>query len=312
MDMQYTKNVIEAALMCAGEPLDVNEILRLFDEGQRPDRKTLLEALESLGEDYQDRAIELRQVASGYRIQVRSDFAELLGRLDGKRAPKYSRALLETLVLVAYRQPVTRGEIESVRGVSVSSNIIRTLLERGWVRIVGHRDVPGRPAMLGTTKGFLDYFGLTSLDDLPSLSELKDFDSINVELEFDAPPDTAPASGEDADAAAADVQVQQEHDADIADIMDDDEVAPDDVRLEDLEADSLADDSPADEQDSSTDVESAHLRAQSDAQTVGPHDDITSEVGVEGEPGPADTAAIEDEPSDADSEHRSAGSAAAE
>ncbi|MEO1575622.1 MAG: SMC-Scp complex subunit ScpB [Pseudomonadota bacterium] len=226
MDKQHTKNVVEAALMCAGAPLDVNEILRLFDEGDRPGRKALIELMDELAEDYAERSIELRQVASGYRIQVRTEFADMLGRLDGKRAPKYSRALLETLALVAYRQPVTRGEIESVRGVSVSSNMIHTLLERGWVRIVGHRDVPGRPAMLGTTKGFLDYFGLTTLDDLPALSELKDFDSINVELEFGAAPSGEPgdegaeASAADAD-EAADVHVQDEHDAAVASIMDD-------------------------------------------------------------------------------------------
>lgn len=235
MDKQHTKNVVEAALMCAGAPLDVNEILRLFDEGDRPGRKALIELMDELAEEYDGRAIELRQVASGYRIQVRTEFADMLGRLDGKRAPKYSRALLETLALVAYRQPVTRGEIESVRGVSVSSNIIRTLLERGWVRIVGHRDVPGRPAMLGTTKGFLDYFGLTSLDDLPALSELKDFDSINVELEFDAAPSGEPGeegaeAGESGSQDAADVQVQDEHDAALASIMDEDE--SDDAVLE--------------------------------------------------------------------------------
>lgn len=229
MDKQHTKNIVEAALMCSGAPLDINDILRLFDEGERPTRKDLIELMDELAEDYDGRAVELRQVASGYRIQVRTEFADMLGRLDGKRAPKYSRALLETLALVAYRQPVTRGEIESVRGVSVSSNIIRTLLERGWVRIVGHRDVPGRPAMLGTTKGFLDYFGLTSLDDLPALAELKDFDSINVELEFDAPAAAGDSvAGEVADNPeqvtndeATDVQVQEEHDAALANIMDD-------------------------------------------------------------------------------------------
>jgi segregation and condensation protein B len=221
MDKTKLKNVVEAALMCAGQPLEPNDILRLLDEEDRPSRKDLTDVIDELAADFEGRSVELKKVASGYRIQVRSEYSEWLGRLGGQRSPKYSRALLETLALVAYRQPVTRGEIESVRGVSVSSNIVRTLLERGWVRIVGHRDVPGRPAMLGTTKEFLDYFGLTSLDELPALSELKDFDSINVELEFDLPPEVeAEAGASDGD---QDVQVRSDNDEALDDIMDSDE-----------------------------------------------------------------------------------------
>lgn len=222
MDKTKLKNVVEAALMCAGQPLEPNDILRLLDEQDRPSRKELSAVIDELAADFDGRAVELKKVASGYRIQVRSEYSEWLGRLGGQRSPKYSRALLETLALVAYRQPVTRGEIESVRGVSVSSNIVRTLLERGWVRIVGHRDVPGRPAMLGTTKEFLDYFGLTSLDELPALSELKDFESINVELEFDLPPEVegeTAATGE----GEPDVQVRSDNDEALDDIMDSDE-----------------------------------------------------------------------------------------
>ena len=187
MDNQKIKNILEAALLAAGRPVDVNELLRLFDEADRPGRKDVRAALDQLTEEYAERALEVRQVASGYRVQIREDYGEWVGRMSDRRPPRYSRALMETLALIAYRQPVTRGEIENVRGVTVSANIVRTLLERGWIRIVGHRDVPGRPAMLGTTKEFLDYFNLKSLDELPSLAELKDIDSINVELDFDAP-----------------------------------------------------------------------------------------------------------------------------
>ncbi len=208
MDNQQIKNIVEAALMCAGQPLEINDILRLFEEDERPARKALDEVLDELAADYAERSVELKKVASGFRFQVRTQYSDWLGRLSGQRSPKYSRALLETLALVAYRQPVTRGEIESVRGVSVSSNIVRTLLERGWVRIVGHRDVPGRPAMLGTTKEFLDYFGLKTLDELPALSELKDFDSISVEFDLELPPalqnaseDGEPVEGSDEDSA---------------------------------------------------------------------------------------------------------------
>lgn len=187
MDNHKIKNVIEATLLVAGRPVDLNELMRLFDEEDRPERKQVRELIEEMKAESEQRAFEIVQVASGYRMQVRQEYAEWVGRMSDRRSPRYSRALMETLALIAYRQPVTRGEIENVRGVTVSSNIVRTLLERGWVRIVGHRDVPGRPAMLGTTKEFLDYFNLKSLDELPSLVELKDIDTINVELDFDAP-----------------------------------------------------------------------------------------------------------------------------
>ncbi len=168
--------------------MSMNELLRLFSEDERPERKVMKELIDELTQEYTERGIELVEVASGYRIQVRHHMGEWLGRLSERRPPRYSRALMETLALIAYRQPITRGDIEAVRGVSVSSNIIRTLLERGWVRIVGHRDVPGRPAMFGTAKDFLDYFNLKSLDELPSLAELKDIDSMNEELDFGSPP----------------------------------------------------------------------------------------------------------------------------
>jgi segregation and condensation protein B len=179
------KHIVEAALLVAGKPLGLDALLGLFDELERPERGELRAAIEELRDDFGDRGIELKETASGYRIQVRGNVSERVSRLFEERPQRYSRALLETLALIAYRQPLTRGEIEDVRGVSVSSNIMKTLQERGWVRIVGHRDVPGRPALYATTRDFLDYFGLKSLDELPTLAELRDIDSINIEIDFE-------------------------------------------------------------------------------------------------------------------------------
>lgn len=182
MDQDEIKHVIEAALLAAGKPLSLDRLADLFGRRGAPDRDALRQALAALADDYADRGIELKEVASGYRIQIRSRMSDWLVPLWEERAPRYSRALLETLALIAYRQPITRGEIEDVRGVAVSTNIVRTLLERGWVRVVGHRDVPGQPAMFGTTREFLDYFGLKKLEDLPPLSEIRDLDDLNPEL----------------------------------------------------------------------------------------------------------------------------------
>ncbi len=187
MDHKHIKNILEAALLGAGKPLTLEVLSSLFDSGSGPDRKTLKDLLESLASDYEDRGIQLLEVGSGYRIQIRSSMSNSLIPLWEERPPRYSRALLETLALIAYRQPITRGEIEQVRGVTVSTNIVRTLLERGWVRIIGHRDVPGKPALLGTTKEFLDYFSLKRLEDLPPLSDIKDFKGLNIELDFPEP-----------------------------------------------------------------------------------------------------------------------------
>lgn len=173
MDQDRLKHIVEAALMAAGEPVAMERLLSLFDVEGGPTRGELSLALEALQADYSQRGIELVQVASGFRVQVRRELTPWIGRLWEEKPPRYSRALLETLALIAYRQPVTRGEIEEVRGVAVSTHIVRTLLERGWVRIVGHRDVPGRPALYATTKEFLDYFNLSSLAELPALSEVQ-------------------------------------------------------------------------------------------------------------------------------------------
>lgn len=204
MDEAKIKNIVEGALLAAARPLKVDDLEGLFQEDERPERSVIRAALEALEADYEGRAMALRQVASGFRIQVREEVSDWVSRLWEERPSRYSRALLETLALIAYRQPITRGEIEEVRGVSVSSSIVRTLQERGWIKVVGHRDVPGRPAMFGTTREFLDYFGLKSLDELPTLAEIRDIDSINVELNLDPDdPDSDEAGEHKADSAAA-------------------------------------------------------------------------------------------------------------
>ncbi|AOY87879.1 SMC-Scp complex subunit ScpB [Marinobacter salinus] len=175
--------IAEAALLAAGKPLSVDQLRDLFAEDERPARQVMEHVMVLLEEACEGRGFELRKVASGYRLQVRQEYAPWVGRLFEEKPQRYSRALLETLALIAYRQPITRGEIEDIRGVTVSSNIIRTLLEREWVRVVGHRDVPGRPAMYATTKQFLDYFNLTGLDQLPPLSEIRDLEEIGREIE---------------------------------------------------------------------------------------------------------------------------------
>ncbi len=181
------KQILEAALLAAGGPLSLDRLMDLFDENERPPAKRLREILGDLGEDYEGRGIELKEVASGWCIQVRQDYADRVARLYEEKPARYSRALLETLAIIAYRQPVTRGEIEEIRGVSVGSNMVKTLLEREWVRVVGHRDVPGKPSLLATTRQFLDYFGLRSLDELPTLQELKDLDDIEEKLPLGDP-----------------------------------------------------------------------------------------------------------------------------
>jgi segregation and condensation protein B len=185
--LEKTKQITEAALLAAGKPLLIDQILELFEEDERPERKALRELLAEIGRDYEGRGIELIEVGSGFRLQVRAEYAPWVARLWAERPSRYSRALMETLALIAYRQPITRGEIEEVRGVAVSTNIIKSLTEREWIRIVGHRDVPGRPALYATTRNFLDYFSLKNLDELPTLSEIRDLDSINRELELREP-----------------------------------------------------------------------------------------------------------------------------
>ncbi len=177
------KSIIEAALFASGRPLKLDELTNLFQESSMPvDRAEVRVALRELGEALEDRAIELVEVASGYRLQVRADYATWIARLWEERPAKYSRALLETLALIAYRQPVTRGEIEDIRGVTVSTSIMKTLQERDWIRTLGYREVPGRPALYGTTRTFLDDFNLRGLEDLPPLAEVRDIDKFHGDL----------------------------------------------------------------------------------------------------------------------------------
>lgn len=216
-NLKKVQNIVEAALLTAGRPLNIDQLRDLFEEHERPARQIMEHVLMLLDESCIGRGFELRKVASGYRFQVRQEFAPWVGRLFEERPQRYSRALLETLALIAYRQPITRGEIEDIRGVTVSSNIIRTLQEREWVRVVGHKDVPGRPAMYATTRQFLDYFNLTSLEQLPPLAEIRDLEEIGreieqemqAEIEFESPDSPteedgdfspAPESGQDQDA----------------------------------------------------------------------------------------------------------------
>ncbi len=182
MDPNEIKHLIEAALLAAGRPLSVDQLQNLFDGRMAPEKSEIRQAIATLNEEYEQRGIMIGEVASGFRVQVKAGMADQLQKLWEERPPRYSRAMFETLALIAYRQPITRGEIEEVRGVSVSSNIVRTLMERDWVRVVGHRDVPGRPEMFATTKLFLDYFGLRKLDDLPPLADLSDWESLRVQL----------------------------------------------------------------------------------------------------------------------------------
>jgi segregation and condensation protein B len=184
MSDHYVRNVLEAALLAAGRPLGLAELRQLFREEDRPTEAALRGSLTALAEEYVGRGIELGETASGYRIQVRAAFAAEVVKLWPERPQRYSRALLETLALIGYRQPITRAEIEAVRGVAVNPNILRTLTERNWIRVVGHRDVPGHPELLGTTREFLDYFGLRTLDELPPLAELKSLGEATLQLEL--------------------------------------------------------------------------------------------------------------------------------
>lgn len=186
-DPRDLASLIEAFLLASGKPQSLERLYELLEEAERPEPKVFKKALEVLGKSCAGRAIELKEVASGYRLQIREDYAPWVGRLWEERPQRYSRALLETMALIAYRQPITRGEIEDVRGVAVNSNIIKTLIEREWIRVVGYREVPGRPAMFATTKAFLDHFNLKSLDELPALAELREMEPAPLLDPDDAP-----------------------------------------------------------------------------------------------------------------------------
>lgn len=203
MEIEQLQRILEGALLASNKPLTLDQMMTLFPENEIPDANEFREALVSLSESCEDRGFELKQVASGYRFQVRQELAPWVGRLWEEKPQRYTRALLETLALIAYRQPITRGEIEDIRGVSVSSNIIRTLQEREWIRVVGHRDVPGRPAMFATTRQFLDYFSLQNLNELPPLSEIRDLEEIARQLNPEQGPEQGSRDVEQGNANAA-------------------------------------------------------------------------------------------------------------
>ena len=183
MNIERLKNIVEGFLFASDKPLTVEKIIKLFPEGEQPEKDTIVECIATLITDFENHGIELKEVKSGYRFQVRQENAPWVSKLWEEKPAKYTRAMLETLALIVYRQPITRGEIEEIRGVSVSSHIIRTMMDRDWIKVIGHRDVPGRPALYASTKVFLDYFNLSSLEDLPPLSEIKDLDAIATELD---------------------------------------------------------------------------------------------------------------------------------
>lgn len=240
MTLDKLKNILEAVLLAAEKPMSVQQLDAIFEgDEDHPTRDDIRKALHELTDEYADRGFELKQIASGFRIQVKQDFADWVGRLWEEKPARYTRALLETMSLIAYRQPITRGEIEEVRGVSVSSNIIRTLQEREWIKVLGHKDVPGKPALYGTSREFLDYFNLKSLDDLPTLAEIKDLDKSYPEL---ALIDHHAEVAEEADP-------ESETTADeLAEVGDNEEVEVDVVE------ETLADDSVVDEMESEEDA----------------------------------------------------------
>ena len=220
------KVILEASMVAAGAPLSLERMQSLFEEGEEPTNAELKAALAELQQDLEGRGIECIEVASGFRLQVRAEVAPWVAKLWQEKPQRYSRALLETMVLIAYRQPITRGDIEDVRGVVVSSSIIRTLIEREWVRVVGHRETPGRPALYATTKEFLDYFGLKSLEELPTLMEIKEFEDLNRKLELGDEADAKKEPAQEYDFTSSndndrvDVLVETEKDlADAADIV---------------------------------------------------------------------------------------------
>jgi len=271
MQLAQLKNILEAILLTADQPMDVRKLEALFEaeEELRPSSDLILQALNKLQEDYQGRGVELKEVASGYRMQVVPECANWVSRMWEEKAPRYSRALLETLVLMADRQPSTRGEIEEIRGVSVSSHIVKTLSEREWVRVLGHKDVPGRPSMYGTTREFLDYFNLKSLDDLPSLAELKDLDKLNPELALEqevsaeSGPELVVDDGQEADSGSAEGIAEQEGDEPLEAGLSDDELSQ---TLADTEEDAFIDNELEDEVliESSADIEDPEDEAESE------------------------------------------------
>jgi segregation and condensation protein B len=228
MEIESLKQIVEGVLLAASGPMSLNQINALFPDEEKPGHGAIKEALAALDAELEGRAVELVEVGSGYRIQIRTRFMPVVSRLWSEKPPRYSRALLETLAIIAYRQPITRGDIEQIRGVAVSSNILRTLQERDWIKVVGHRDVPGRPELLGTTRAFLDYFNLKSLDQLPTLAEIKDIDNLEPELQLThpAPPDNGQPSKDQHQDGEADSEQPEDELDERKDISDESEENP--------------------------------------------------------------------------------------
>lgn len=293
MDRTLLRKIVEGALLAAGQPLTVAKLSELFvsEEGAEPVPKDEIKAaLEDIQADCDGRGFELKEVGSGWRFQVRAETAPWVNRLWDEKPQKYSRALLETLSLIAYRQPITRGDIEEIRGVAVSSHIIKTLSEREWIKVVGHRDVPGRPSLYATTRQFLDYFNLKSLDELPSLSELRDLDELNKELDLVDDPDTeeregieeamAEVAGTDPEAALAEAAAQASAPTDgeshaEADLLAADALAPADGGAEETHADAPADESAGEHEASFAEVDM--LAAEAEPQQTDPAISTASE-----------------------------------
>ena len=272
MDQALITRIVEAALLAAQQPLTLVQLRALFTLDEPAPEGSLEQALDDLRAQCADRGIELVETASGYRFQVQADVHAWVARLWTERQTKYTRATLETLAIIAYRQPITRGEIEQVRGVAVSSNIIKALEEREWIRSVGHRDVPGRPELLGTTRTFLDYFGLKSLDQLPPLSELKDFGELDPQLAFEDPDAPKPAAmlagtivAGIADEAAANAGDDAAVDESAPEATSDPETTPEDVASsETVDSDDSHPDEPRDA-DAASDIQHDALVADDDS-----------------------------------------------
>ncbi|QWP75121.1 SMC-Scp complex subunit ScpB [Lysobacter sp. K5869] len=283
MDPLLITRIVEAALLAANQPLSLAQLHALFPEDQPAPPDSVETALQTLREGCAGRGVELVEVASGFRFQVQADVHAWVARLWTERQTRYTRATLETLALIAYRQPITRGEIEQVRGVAVSSNIIKALEEREWIRVVGHRDVPGKPALFGTTKAFLDYFGLKRLDDLPPLSELKDIGELEPQLPLDGAPIPAGVNADgDGDAAAADGA----------------EAAANDEAGADANSDAEADAAAGDEAEADADAETGDAAAAPAPDSQADGDDSAAEAAPESQTADAPAA-----PADEDPEH---------
>ncbi|WP_339670254.1 SMC-Scp complex subunit ScpB [Dasania marina] len=277
-ETEQLQRIVEGALMAAGKPLNVQNLIDLFDaeQEQLPSKEQIKTALEDIQNDHKGRGFELKEIASGYRFQVIQEVAPWVSRMWDEKPQKYSRALLETLSLIAYRQPITRGDIEDIRGVAVSSHIIKTLLEREWVRIVGHKDVPGRPALFATTRSFLDYFNLKNLDDLPSLAEIRDLDDMNGELSLEGvdTPNMDTQQSED-DAAAVDpIDQQAQQDATEGDDGDSTEIEAAELDADTEHASQSADVSEVEQSDPADESDIAEAELPSDE--VEPQEEIAA------------------------------------